>query len=282
LSPLLVISVAAVDFLYGGQSTVYIRSQLETFLGPQTTDVVISAIQNVHQSDAGTTATIVGIVALVIGATGVFTELQDSMNTIWEVKPKPRRYFTEILRSRALSFAMVLGICFLLLVSLLLSAIISALSAYVSYLLPGTDFIWRIVDVLLGFTLTTLLFALIYKVLPDVHISWSDVWIGAASTAVLFTIGKVLIGLYLGRSTIASAYGAAGSILVVLAWVYYSSQILFLGAEFTQVYANRYGSRVRPARGAVSLREEDRIQRGIPHQETVDDACKSQNGDEAA
>jgi membrane protein len=282
LAPLLIIVVAVVDFLYGGKSTDYIRAQMASFVGPGVAETMVSGIRMVNQSGGGVTATIVSIVTLFIGATGVFTALQDSLNTIWEVAPRPRQFLSEAIRLRLLSFAMVLVICFLLLVSLLMSAFLTALSTYFHDLLPVADFVWRRADVLISFAVTTLLFALIYKVLPDVEIEWSDVWIGAIVTALLFTVGKVLIGLYLGRAAIASVYGAAGSILIVLAWVYYSSQILFFGAEFTQVYANRFGSHVRPSRGAITLTEEARIHQGIPHNTTIQEALRKQDPNKAA
>jgi membrane protein len=166
--------------------------------------------------------------------------------------------------------------CFLLLVSLLVSAALAAISAYFQALLPITDPFWPLVDFAVSFGVTTVLFAMIFKILPDVNIAWSDVWIGAAATAVLFAIGKIAIGLYLGRSAFASAYGAAGSFLVLLAWVYYSSQILFIGAEFTQVYANHVGRRLRPSRGAMFLTEEARIKMGIPHTKTIEEAASKQ------
>jgi len=204
------------------------------------------------------------------------------MNTIWEVRPKSRRLWWDILRLRLISFAMVLAICFLLLVSLVFSAVLAAASSYFKTLAPGTETVWPIIDFVVTFGTTTILFSMVYKILPDVHIHWRDVGIGAAATAVLFTIGKILIGFYLGRSSFASAYGAAGSLVVLLLWVYYSSQILFLGAEFTQVYANTYGSQVTPARGAIPLSEYRRIKQGIPHQKAVEKAQLRSDKDQVA
>jgi membrane protein len=282
LAPLLIIVVAIVDFFYRGKSTDYIQSQLARMIGPNVAQTIVAAIHTANRSGRGTTATVIGIVTLVIGATAVFTELQDAMNTIWEVAPKPRQFLVEVVRQRVRSFIMVLGICVLLLVSLILSAVLSGLSAYSRSFLPGTDFVWHIGNYLISFGVTTLLFAFIYKVLPDVDIGWSDVWVGAIATALLFTIGKELIGVYMGTAAVGSVYGAAGSILVVLAWVYYSAQILFFGAEFTKVYANQFGSHVRPSAGAISLTEEARIHQGIPHKETVEDATRRQRPDQAA
>jgi membrane protein len=194
------------------------------------------------------------------------------MNTIWEVTPRPRRLWVDILRTRMLSFLMVLSIGALLLVSVALSTFLAAASAYFKNLLPFTAAVWPFVDFAVSFAATTMLFAAIFKILPDVDIAWGDVWLGAAVTAALFTLGKIGIGFYLGRSSFTSAYGAAGSLLVLLAWVYYSSQILFFGAEFTLVYTKRYRHRFLPARGAIMLSEEMRIQQGIPHRTTVQEA----------
>jgi membrane protein len=198
----------------------------------------------------------------------VFGQLQDALNTIWEVQPKPAGLVGSLKR-RLVPMSMVLGIGFLLLVSLVLSAALSALSHFFNQLLPGTSVLWEIVNFVVSFGAVTGLFAAIYKVLPDVKIRWSDVWIGAAVTALLFTIGKLLIGLYLGNASIGSTYGAAGSLLVVLVWVYYSAQILFFGAEFTQVYARRFGSQIVPSEHAVPLTEEARAQAGMPRKEEV-------------
>ena len=266
LSPLLLIVVAIVDRVYGGESLAHVRAQIATFVGDNAAQAIVAALRSLQRSDDGFTATLIGVLMLFIGATAMFTQLQDAMNTIWEVAPKPRRMWVEILRARVLSFAMVLGICFLLLVSMMLSALLLAISSQFRHLFPGAvDLVWRIADLGISFVITTLVFAMIYKILPDVKIHWRDVWTGAAATALLFTVGKLVIAFYLGRSSFTSAYGAAGSVLVILVWVYYSSQILFLGAEFTHVYVNRYERPPRPIRGAIPLSEIARIHEGIPH-----------------
>jgi len=175
---------------------------------------------------------------------------------------------------------MVLGVGFVLLVSLVVTAGVAVAGNFFSSVLPGGAVLWQVVNFGLSFAVTTLLFAAIYKVLPDVTVAWNDVWIGSAVTALLFTVGKLLIGLYLGHASVGSTFGAAGSLLVFLVWVYYSAQILFFGAEFTQVYARRYGSRIVPAEGAVALTEEARAQQGIPARETIEQAAAVQSGRE--
>jgi membrane protein len=173
----------------------------------------------------------------------------------------------EMIKKRFFPFTMVLGIAFLMLVSLVVSAALSALGTYLTGLAPGISFLMQIVNLVVSFVVITLLFALMFKILPDAEIAWRDVWLGAAITSLLFAIGKYLIGLYLGSSSVGSAYGAAGSLVVILLWVYYSGQILFFGAEFTQVYANRFGSRIVPSENAVPLTEEEREKQGMPRKE---------------
>lgn len=189
--------------------------------------------------------------------------MQDALNTIWEVQPKPGRGLFGILRARFLSFAMVLGVGFLLLVSLIVSAALTAAISYFGHLLPGVDFLWQLVNFILSFAVPTVLFGLIYKVLPDVKIAWSDVWIGAAITSLLFSIGRYALGTYLGNSGFSSTYGAAGSVVIILVWVYYAAQILFFGAEFTQVYARRYGSKIVPDKNAIPLTDAARAEQGM-------------------
>src|SRR5262245_8433115 len=276
IAPLLIIVVSIINFIYRADTIPEIQHQIAMGAGNNAASALMATVRGIHSQGGSTMATVLSIVTLLIGATGVFTALQDSLNTIWEVTPKPRRVWTDILRARFLSFALVIAMCFLLLVSLLVSAALAAISAYFQTLLPITDPFWPVVDFAVSFGVTTILFAMIFKILPDVDIAWSDVWIGAAATAVLFAIGKIAIGLYLGRSAFASAYGAAGSLLVLLAWVYYSSQILFLGAEFTQVYANHFGRHLRPSHGAMFLTEEARIRMGIPHTKTIEEAASKQ------
>jgi membrane protein len=201
-------------------------------------------------------ATGLGAVTLLFGLWGVFGELQDALNTIWGVTARPGRGVIGVIKQRFWSATMVVGIGFLLLVSLVASAWLAALGKLFSGLLPLPAAAMETANALLSFVIVTFMFALIYKLLPDVRIAWRNVWTGAAVTAVLFTIGKTLIGLYLGRSTVASVYGAAGSLIVILLWVYYSAQIVFFGAEFTKVYSRRLGAPLAPDRMADGGRQE--------------------------
>jgi membrane protein len=273
VAPMLLIAIAIAGLVFGdeaAQGSIFV--QVQGLLGPEAAGTIETAVKNSRQPGASTVSAIIGLVTLVWSASNVFSQLQDALNTIWEVQPKPAGLVGSLKR-RLLPMSMVLGIGFLLLVSLVLSAGLAALGRFFEGLLPGTSALWEVVNFVISFGVITGLFAAIYKLLPDVEIRWSDVWIGAAVTALLFTIGKLLIGLYLGNASIGSTYGAAGSLLVVLVWVYYSAQILFFGAEFTQVYARRYGSQIVPSEHAVPLTEEARAQAGMPRKEAVERAA---------
>jgi membrane protein len=276
IAPLLILLVALVGFFFKEDTFPQVQTQIAALAGDNAAEAIVAIIRGVKSSGGGGTATILSVVTLIIGATGMFGQLQDAMNTIWEVTPKPRRIWTDVLRSRLLSFALVLAIGALLLASVFLSAFLAAASRYFQHMYPMTGPIWPLVDFGISFAITTMLFAAIFNILPDVYIAWRDVWLGAAVTAVLFAIGKIAIGLYLGRSSFASAYGAAGSFLVMLAWMYYSSQILFFGAEFTKVYTIRLGHRFSPARGARFLTDAMRIHQGIPHTKVVKETFKDE------
>ncbi|MEO1392993.1 MAG: YihY/virulence factor BrkB family protein [Cyanobacteria bacterium J06634_5] len=247
LAPVLIIVIAIASFLFE-QSTVQTRllEQMQGLLGENAAGLIEEMLSSKSQGSEGFWATVISVGFLILGASGLFIQLQDALNTVWNVVPKKDQGLWGLIRDRLLSFGMVLVIGFLLLVSLMLSAGITALGNLFGQALAGWDIGLQIINLGLSFGVITLLFGLIYKILPDAKISWSDVWIGAAMTSLLFTIGKYLIGLYLGNSSVASAYGAAGSFVVLLLWIYYSSQILLFGAEFTQVYANRFGSNIRP------------------------------------
>jgi membrane protein len=248
LAPLLVITVAVAGLVFGEEAAHGgISNQLQALAGRQAADALQTLLaRTAEQKTTGIVAGAVSLVVLLFGASGVFGELKDALNTIWGVVVKPGRTWLRLIRDRFLSFSIVLAIGFLLLTSLVLSAALAALSKYMSGLLPLSPVIWRGADFLLSFTVISALFATIFKVLPNVRIGWHDVRIGAIGTAFLFTGGKFLIGWYLGTSSVASSFGAAGSVVIILIWVYYSSCILFFGAEFTKVYARRFGSGIVP------------------------------------
>ena len=269
LAPLLIIVIAIAGAVFGEEAARgEIVGQIQGLVGRDGAELIETAIENANKPATGRFASIISIVVLLFGASGVFAELQDALNTVWEVQPKPERGLINVIRNRFLSFTMVLGVGFLLLVSLVASAALAATVNFFGHLLPGLDFVWQLANLIFSFVVTTVLFGLIYKTLPDVKIGWSDVWIGAAITSVLFSIGRYVLGQYLGNSSFGSTYGAAGSLVVVLAWVYYAAQILFFGAEFTQVYARKYGSQIVPDRNAVALTEEARLQQGMkPNQD---------------
>ena len=256
LAPLLLIVIGVAGLVWGREAVQgQLVAQLQGLVGPQGGQAIQTIVANAGKHGNGVLATIVGVVTILFGATGVFVQLQNALNRVWSVEAKPGKGLWSFIRTRLISFGMVLGIGFLLLVSLVLSAAVAALNTWAIGMMPGVEVLVQILTFLVSFALTTLLIAMIYKVLPDVEIAWRDVWIGAATTALLFTVGKFLIGLYLAKSSVASTYGAAGSLVILLLWIYYSSQILFLGAEFTEVYASRYGSRIRPSEHAVPVVE---------------------------
>jgi membrane protein len=254
LAPLLVIAIAVAGFVFGREAAQnQIVETIGGMIGPESAEAIQGMIENASDKPkTGIISTLVGAVTLLIGAGGVVGQLQYSLNKIWEVEPKSGQGIWVFIRQRFISFAMVLAVGFLLLVSLVMTALLTGFSQFLGSLMGGAEFIGHLLDIIVSFGFITLLFAMIYKFVPDVQIQWNDVWIGAALTAILFTIGKYLIGLYLGSSGVSSAYGAAGSLVTVLLWVYYSSLIFLLGAEFTQGYATTYGSGVAPAPYAES------------------------------
>jgi membrane protein len=220
--------------------------QVGGLIGKNGTKAIGSALNATNPHTTGLVASIVAVVTLILTATGLFIELQSDLNTIWHVEQKPGQGIWGFIKLRLLSFAMVVGIGFLLLVSLVVSTALAALGQYFTNLAPGLKALWHVVNLLVSFGVITVLFAMILKVLPDVKVPWRDVWLGAGLTSILFTLGKTLLGLYLGKNSTVTAYGAAGSLVLILLWVYYSGQILFLGAEFTKVFATRYGVHPEP------------------------------------
>ena len=258
IPPFMLLVVATLQVFYAGNVTAAVERQVGMLVGQETGASVMQILEASVPAN-GIGSGVFGLGLLLFGASGLFGQLQDAMNTIWEVKPKEGRGVLGILKDRFLSFTMVLGTGFLLLVSLILTAAVSVFASQ----LPGAAALGQIAESGISFVVIALLFAMIFKILPDVKIDWGDVWIGAIVTAILFVLGKALIGVYLAKGAIASSYGAAGPLIMILIWVYYSAQILFLGAEFTQVYANRYGSRVVPADNAEPVSGEKRAQEGL-------------------
>ncbi len=256
LAPVLLMAIAVAGLVFGTRAAEgKIVEQFGGMLGLEAANVIQTMLQKVSNRGSGILATVVGAVTLLVGATGVLVELQDALNTIWKVVARPGLGLLGILRDRLLSFGIVLGFGFLLLVSLVLSAALAVLNSWVGGLIPG----WVVVGYLLSYGislgLVAVVLAAIFKILPDVKLSWSDVWVGALVTSVLFHLGKFGISVYIGKAGVASTFGAAGSLAVLLVWVYYSSLIVLFGAEFTRVYANRHGSHVVPEDNAIQVPE---------------------------
>jgi membrane protein len=256
LAPLVLLLLAIIGVIFrddpsGAWSR--ITEQMGYFLDKSAIQVVTDIAHDASKPGKSTLATVIGIALAVFGASGVFGQLQDALNTIWGVKAKPGEGMMSFLRARFVSFAMLGGVFFLLLVSLTIEALLKGFSHYVQSALPGGLAIAVSVYLVFDFAVVTVLFAMIFKFLPDAKIQWRDVWIGAVMTAIFFGIGKWALGLYLGSGAAASAYGAASSLITLLLWIYYSSQILLFGAEFTQVYANQAGRRVEPSEHAVPI-----------------------------
>src|SRR5262245_56068804 len=242
LAPLLVIVIFVIGFVYKGDTVGHIQRQVESLVGADAAKTIAVAIHNAGTFGHGIIASVASLIVLSLGATGVFSELHTAMNKIWKVRRSQYGFVVGLLKDKFASFTMVLAIAFLLLISMIISAVLSAVTAYFSYLLPGADVLWHIADLIVSFGVVTMLFALLFRYVPDDRVTWRDIWIGAAATAFLFDLGKFLIGLYIGKSSVGSMFGAAGSVVVILSWVYYSSQLVFLGAEFTHVYAKYRGS----------------------------------------
>ena len=256
MAPLLLIAIAVAGLVFGREASQnQIIGVIEDLVGVQSARAIQAIVESAGKKpDSGFFASAIGMIFLLLGAGGVVGQLQASLNTIWRVVPKTGRGIVGFLQDRLISYSMVLSVGFLLLVSLVISAVLTAVSGIVGSFLPIDAVTAYTLDLVVSFAFITLLFAVIYKFVPDVRIAWRDVWIGAATTSLLFSAGKFLIGFYLGHSTITSIYGAAGSLVTLLLWVYYSSLMFFFGAELTQVYATRYGSKVTSAENAQSGR----------------------------
>jgi membrane protein len=253
IGPLLLVVISVAGLAFGRAAAQgEVVASLRSLVGDAGAQSIQEAI--VHANDSGHTllANIVGIIALLFAASGVFGELKSSLNIVWDVTAKPGSFWLTV-KQRFLSVTMVLGTGFLLLVSLILSAALSAIGSRVQDRIPGSEAVWHVVHIVFSLGITTIVFTLMFKAIPDAKIGWKDVWLGGFVTAIMFTVGQVLIGLYLGKTSVGSAYGAASSLMIVLLWVFFSSCILFLGAEFTQVYANMYGSKIGPTENAIGV-----------------------------
>lgn len=254
LVPILIIVIGLTSIYFGrAKAQQEIVWQVQGLVGTEGATLVQQMIDTSLQERSGWRATLVGLVTLLVGASGAFAQLQGALNHVWGVRSDPKKALLTVLRARFFSFAMILVVGFLLLVSLILSAWLAALGNFVGSYMPEVDFLMQAMNFMLSFLVITFLFALIYKVLPDVEIGWRDVWLGAAGTALLFSLGKYAIGLYLGNSVIVGSFGTAGALVVLLIWIYYSAQIFLLGAEFIQVYANWRGVRLAPTELAVPI-----------------------------
>ena len=248
LSPLLLAIVAIAGMAFGEEAARgELVGELRDVVGPEGATVVEQLVARSAAAADGIVAAVIALAVLVFGASGVFAELQSALNTIWQVPGrKAEGGIWTMVRQRLWSFSLVCGAAFLLLASLVVSAVLSAVNSKIAEWIPGMGFLAQAVNFVLTFALLTLLFAMIFKWLPDTELAWADVWLGAAVTAGLFSVGKYLIGLYLGQAAVGSAYGAAGAFVVLLAWLYWSSQILLFGAELTFVYAKKYGHGIAP------------------------------------
>jgi membrane protein len=252
LAPLMLLVVGVAQLVFGhAHARGHILGEIRSLIGPEGADAVQAVLENARQAESGIVPGILGAVALLIGVMAVVMELQSALNTVWGGTPGGNGEASGSTLKQARSLAVVLAVGFLLLTSLIVSAVLAALTEFLGSRQPGLTVLWHVLNVVLSFAVITLLFALMFKYLPDVRIAWNDLWPGAAVTALLFVVGKYAIGLYLGNSGIASAYGAAGSIVVVLVWVYYSALIFLFGAEITRAYARRFGSGIGKASGAV-------------------------------
>lgn len=279
ISPLLVVSIGIAS-LFTEREVIenQLINQAGSLMGSRGAEAIETLLTSAEAPGSGELIpTIIGVVLLLFGASGVFTQLQDAMNTIWDVEADPDRGILGAIKERFFSFTMVLAIGFVLLVSLFLSTVLTTFGDYVGHLVSEAAIILWIINFVISFGVVVILFALIFKIIPDVEIAWRDVWVGAILTGILFKLGEFALGIYFERSDPTSAFGAAGSIILLLLWVYYSVQILFLGAEFTQVYATEYGSGMRPSHGAVVLTEEAKAQQGMPTSEKVETEKRQQS-----
>jgi len=254
LAPLLLVVIAIAGLVFGQDAARHQLAQsIQQLAGEQAGKAIEGMAASHGQRGTSLFATVFGLVVLLFGASGVFGELKNALNAVWGVAVKPGKSWMRLVRDRLLSFGMVLGIGFLLLISLVVTAALAALSTYMRGLLEWPPAVLHTADFLISLAVVAVLFAMIFKLLPNVKVRWHDVWIGAVGTALLFALGQFLIGLYLGKSSISSTYGAAGSVIIVLLWIYYSGCILFFGAEFTKIYARECGSGMNPSEDAIAI-----------------------------
>ncbi|HEX9995847.1 MAG TPA: YihY/virulence factor BrkB family protein [Abditibacterium sp.] len=283
ISPLLLVVISIAALFFGQEAaTGAIEGQIANTVGSTAAQAIEEMISNASNNGTNTskpiTATIVALAVALWGASGLFGALQDSLNSIWGVMPRPDLGFWGVVRARFVSFAMVLGVGFLLLVSLVLTTALSAVSTMMSGALGNSIILAWILNFALGLLISMLLFAAIFKVLPDAEIQWHDVWIGAFVTGLLFSLGRLALGWYLGRPGVSSAYGSAGALIVLLLWVNYASTILFFGAEFTKAYANKFGSKITPSENAIAVSAEARARQGLAPQQSQSGVTGSGKG----
>jgi len=283
IAPLLVIAISIAGLVFGSQAVHgQLGEQLKGTIGAQSAEAVQSMVQSASKPSSSVLMGFVGVVTLLIGASGVFAALKDALNTIWEVQAKPGLGIMGFVKDRLLSFGMVLVIGFLLLASLMLTTAVSAMNKFFGDALGVPTAVWAVIGFLVSFGVVTVLFAAIFKMLPDVKIEWRQVWVGAAVTALLFVIGKLLLGWYLGRESAASSYGAATSVVLLLLWIYYTTLILLFGAEFTQVYARAMGATIEPTENAEPVTAEKRAQEGLSPKTGATAALPKRSTDPAA
>jgi membrane protein len=252
IAPMLIFLLLILGFLVGGGTAEnQLISQIQTAVGPEASEFITGIIENAQEPTAGGIAGILSLIVLIWGSTNVLSHLQETLNVVWNVKPRPDLGIVKTIRRRLFAFGLVVGIGLLLFASVLFSSVLAVIANLFTDLLPGGALLWQVVEFVISLIIVTLLFAVLFKMLPDAETKWSDIWPGAILTAVLFTIGRIALTIYMGQAAPGSAYGAAGSVIIFLLWVYYSSLILFFGAEFTQVYANRYGAGIEPSDDAV-------------------------------
>lgn len=270
LAPLLMIIILAMGSLYGsGEFSAKIFEEMNSLLGAEASKQIQETVKKISLAEKSTFALVTGIVTLFLGATGVFVEIQDSINMIWKVKAKPKKGFLAMLKNRFLSFSLIISLGFLMIVSLIINGLVVAVMDQLMRIFPDIAVVFlNIANLAVTFVIITILFGIIFKFLPDVKIPWKTVKKGAVFTAVLFMIGRYLIGLYISLADPGTAFGAGGSLIVVLVWVYYTAAILYFGAEFTQVYAEAVGSRIEPAPYAVHIitQEEEKDVSVLPDQ----------------